>query len=235
MSSEQPRGGRGSTGSPLGSTAAIIIAIVAVVAGFLILRQINDDDDEASTTPDTEETIGGDSTVAGDTTPGDGGDTTLPGIVTTLPAETTPTTVFTVEGAIVVVANASNVNGAAGQLTTALTGAGFSMAGATDATEDLDASKVFYDPANTLSQAVASSVATSIGVAPGDVLPIASPAPVTGGALQGGATVLVMLGKDKAGKTLEQMVSGGTATATTVAGATATTTATADASTTTAG
>jgi hypothetical protein len=43
-----------------------------------------------------------------------------------------------------------------------------------------------------------------------------------------------MLGKDKAGKTLEQMVAADTGTATTVAGASATTAATAGATTTTA-
>jgi len=219
MSSEQPRKARESTGSPLGSTAAIIIAIVAVVLGFLILRNITDDDDDAGTDTDVTAVDGG--TVAtGDTTaPGDSGVTTLPGsetVFTTLPVETTPTTVFTVEGAIVVVANASNVNGAAGQLTTALTGKGFSLAGATDATEDLDATSVFYDSANTLAQAVAQTVAGTIGVDAASVLPIASPAPVEGGALQGGATVLVMLGRDRAGKTLEQMVAGDTAVTTTV-------------------
>ena len=51
MSSDQPRRreSSGSPGSPMGSTAAIVIAIVAVVAGFLILRQINKDDDDGAT------------------------------------------------------------------------------------------------------------------------------------------------------------------------------------------
>ena len=67
MSSEQPRRGRESTGSPIGSTAAIIIAIVAVVAGFLILRQINDDDD-CRRLDRRDDLRADDSTDAGDTT-----------------------------------------------------------------------------------------------------------------------------------------------------------------------
>ena len=212
MSSEQPRRGRESTGSPLGSTAAIIIAIVAVVAGFLILRQINDDDDTAATEITT--------AVGGTTGTGATGDTSgvaTTAVVTTLPVETTPTTVFTTEGAIVVVANASNVNGAAGQLTTALTGKGFDLVAATNASADIDVSKIAYDPSNPLAQSVAQSIASLMLIA--EVAPIESPAPVEGGALQGGATVLVLLGADKAAQTLDQMAAGETGTATTVGGA----------------
>jgi hypothetical protein len=220
MSSEQPRRGRESSGSPLGSTAAIVIAIVAVVAGFLILRQINDDDDDtldtgADVTTDAGGTIGADGTGNGSTLPAT---ETVP---TTAAIDTTTSSVVTTKGALVVVANASSVNGAAGQLTTALTGQEFDLVAATNATQKLDVSRVFYDPANAQAQAVATSVATLMGVA--EVLPLESPAPVDGGALQGGATVLVMLGSDKASQTLEQMGASTTpATATTVAGGTTT-------------
>jgi hypothetical protein len=218
MSSEQPRRGRESSGSPLGSTAAIVIAIVAVVAGFLILRQINDDDDDSlDTSADVTTDVGG-------TTGADGTGPTLPvteTVATTSVIDTTTSTVVTTKGALVVVANASSVNGAAGQLTTALTGKEFDLVAATNATEKIDVSRVFYDPANAQAQAVATSVASLMGVA--EVLPLESPAPVDGGALQGGATVLVMLGSDKASKTLDQMGAATTpATATTVAGATTT-------------
>src|SRR5215207_5443556 len=174
MSSEQPRSGRASTGSPLGSTAAIIIAIVAVVAGFLILRQINDDDDAADTslvtTPDEGSTATGDTTATGDSTVTTSATET---VAPTVAADTTTTTVFTTKGAIVVVANASSVKGAAGQLTTALTGREFDLVAATNATTKLDVSQVFYDPANAQAQAVATSVAALMGVA--EVLPLETP------------------------------------------------------------
>ena len=219
MSSEQPRrsgrDGTGSIASPMGSTAAIIIAVVAVVGGFLILRSIRDDD-------------GGGSTVTPTVTTAPPVDSTTPVSITTLPPDTTPTTVApTTEGATVVVANASRVDGAAGQFTTALQGAGFTTATATNAggaEEKLDNTKIYYDPANEGAQPVAEYISVLMGGV--EVATLPSPPPVADGALAEGVTVLVMLGSDKAGQTLEQM---GTTT-TTVAGAT--TLPTADTSTT---
>jgi hypothetical protein len=224
MSSDQPRRGRdntGSAGSPMGSTAAIIIAVVAVVAGFLILRQIRSDDGGTASVPDA-------------------------GVVTTLPLESTPastvtpvptqpalttTTQFvpTVDGATVVVANASTVNGAAGVLTTALQGKGFTTAEATNATVKQEATTILYDPTNSGALAVAQSLAVILGNPVVQEVP--SPAPVEGGVLPEGASVIVMLGSDKANKTLDQMgappttVPGGVATTLpTVGGETTTTT-----------
>jgi hypothetical protein len=224
MSSDQPRRARESSGSPLGSTAAIIIAIIAVVVGFIILRQIRDDDDDSGgvTTP---ELTTGDSTDATSEGTGDTTDVvTQPSVVvTTLPVETLPpTTQFTTEGAIVVVANASTVNGAAGQLTTALTGKGFDLSAAANATQKLDVSKIYYNAANTQALAVASSVASLMAVTAIEEMP--SPPPIEGGALPEGVDVLVMLGSDKASKTLDQMSLPESAT-TTIAGAETTTTA----------
>lgn len=218
MSSEQPRRGRdstGSVGSPMGSTAAIVIAVVAVVAGFLILRQIRDDDDGASGVVDT-----------GVTTTAAATDTTeAPVTVATTAAPAAPTTVAIVtEGAKVVVANASRVDGAAGVFTTALNGEGFDMAQATNAggsEAKLDVSKVYYDPTNAQALPVASSIAALMGNV--EVAEIISPPPTGDGVLPEGVTVLVMLGSDKAAKTLAQMAAGDTAVETTVAGETTTT------------
>ncbi len=198
MSSEQPRRGRDtamSAGSPMGSTAAIIIAIVAVVAGFLILRQIRDDDGgSTATVPEVVST-----TVPLDTDTA----TSLP-TGTTLPAATTTTQfVPTVDGATVVVANASTVNGAAGVLTTALQGRGFTTAKATNANVKQDATTILYDPTNTGALAVAQSLAVILGNPVVQEVP--TPAPIEGGVLPDGASVIVMLGSDKANKTLEQM------------------------------
>lgn len=204
MSSEQPVSDRESGGSgaaPIGSTAAIIIAVLAVVGGFLILRSLRDDSGTAA--PET---------TAAPTT-----------VVATTAAPTTapPTTLPVVkEGASVVVANSSGVNGAAGQLTTALEGEGFTVAKATNGTTRTATTTVHYNPANPNALAVATTLAATIGGAAVSEVP--SPAPIEGGALPTGVDVLVLLGSDKAGKPLSEMAAGSTAT--TVDPATATTT-----------
>lgn len=200
MSSEQPRRSRessGSSGAPMGSTAAIIIAIVAVVAGFLILREIRSDDGGEGAVPET--------TTA----------TTIdPALTTTsVPAETTTTVpAMTYEGATAVVANASTVNGAAGVLTTALTGKGFTLAKATNASEKRAETVVYYVDGDAAALAVGTSIASLLG--PGTtVQPMPSPPPVTDGALPPEVTVLVMLGSDKANLTLDAMAAATTTVA----------------------
>ena len=213
MSSDQPRRreSSGSPGSPMGSTAAIVIAIVAVVAGFLILRQIGDDDDDggvldSTTLPESQ--------------------VTQPPVGTVAPEPTAPpvteSTVFTpvTEGAIAVVANASTVNGAAGVLTTSLSGAGFTVGEPTNATVKQDASTVLYDSTDPDALAVASSIATLMGNI--EVLEIASPAPIEGGVLPDGASIVVMLGNDKANQRLQDMGTSTTLPGTTVPGDTTT-------------
>lgn len=190
MSTEQSPRGRegGSAGAPVGSAAAIVIAVIAVVGGFLILRTIRSDDSAASV-PET--------TAAPVTTE-------APVILTTLPPETVPTTppqVF--EGATVVVANASNVNGAAGRLSLALEGKGFTTAEATNATERAETSTIYYNAANPNALAVATTVSTLMGTVTVSEAP--TPVPIEGGALPEGVDVLVLLGSDKADKTLDQM------------------------------
>ena len=207
MSTEQPPRGReagGSGSAPVGSAAAIVIAVIAVVGGFLILRNIRSDDTAASV-PET--------TAAPVTTQ-------APIIESTQPPETVPTTppqVF--EGATVVVANASNVNGAAGRLSTALEGKGFTMATATNATSRLEVSTIYYNAANPNALAVATTASTLMGTV--TVAEAPTPVPIEGGVLPEGVDVLVLLGSDKADKTLDAM--GATPAATTTAPATATT------------
>jgi hypothetical protein len=223
MSSEQPRRPRdgGSAGSPMGSTAAIIIAIVAVVAGFLILRQIRDDDGGTASSG-----TGG----ATETTLAPGTETTLDPSQTVAPTIALPTTSTTppivTEGATAVVANASRVNGAAGVLTTALTGQKFLMSKGINATVKQEVSTVLYNPANPAALSVATSIATLMGGIVVSTLP--EPPLVEGGALPTGVDVLVMLGSDKASLTLEQMGAPATTTipgaATTLPGVETTTT-----------
>lgn len=207
MSSDQPRRSRdtaGSAGSPMGSTAAIVIAIVAVVAGFLILRQIRDDDGGSSVSVPDETTAPIDTSVADSST-------------TSAAVTSTTAPPMVMEGATVVVANASTVNGAAGVLTTALTGKGFTLAKATNATVKQEDSTVLYDPSDPEALAVATTVSTLMGNILVQEVP--SPAPIDGGVLPEGVSVLVMLGSDKANLTLDAMG----VTTTTVAGATTST------------
>ncbi|MEP7115826.1 MAG: LytR C-terminal domain-containing protein [Ilumatobacteraceae bacterium] len=102
-----------------------------------------------------------------------------------------------IEGAVVIVANASGVTGAAALLTQELGAVGFHMADATNTAgveEKVDVSKVYYLPAG-------ADVAASIGRVMGGVLVTRMPVPVSisgGPAALGEATVVVMLGKDLA-------------------------------------
>ena len=180
-----PRQGVG--GSPMGSTVSIVLAVVAVVVGFLILNNITGDgpsSDGASTPVDT----------VADTTPAS--------VVETSSTTTTEPPLVT-EGATVVVANASGVPGSAGRMTTELATLGFTMAEATNSTQTgLTASIVQYDPSIAAAQAVAESVARSLGGLTVEVVP--TPAPVDGGSLNG-AGVLVLLGTDEADKTIAQL------------------------------
>jgi LytR cell envelope-related transcriptional attenuator len=130
--------------------------------------------------------------------------TTTSTSTTTSTTSTTSTTTTTTlplitEGAVIVVANASNVNGAAQQLSQELTARGFHLANATNAAgveERLDASKVYFLPTGA---DVAASVGRVMGGFPVSRMPV--PVSITGGpAALGEATVVVMLGTDIANK-----------------------------------
>jgi hypothetical protein len=191
----------------MGSTISIVIAVVAVVVGFLILRNINNDSDDNSNAANSSPS----SVVDASTT-----------IASTSPAPST-TAPLVVTGATVVVANASGVGGAAGQYTTALQSVGFTMGKATNAAgadQRLDVSKVYYSPSDPEAAAVAASVVQAMGGPDNGVAAatMPSPVPVEGGdASLGDATVLVMLGKDLAGKPLPILAPEGTETTTTLA------------------
>lgn len=118
---------------------------------------------------------------------------------TTLPPTTTTTLPpLVIAGAIVLVANASGVDGAAKTLSAELAARGFTTAAAVNAAgieEDLDQSKVYYRPEG---EAAARSIATLMnGIV---VAPMPTPAWIVGAtAALADANVLVMLGHDFAG------------------------------------
>ena len=107
-----------------------------------------------------------------------------------------------------VVANANGIGGSAATMTDALgIGPGFTMGDPTDAsaaTGNLETTVIYYDPAQAAAQAVAESVNRALGGG-ATVLPLPGGTPPVASGDIGGAGVLVMLGLDKANKTLEEL------------------------------
>lgn len=183
-----PRQGVG--GSPVGSTLSIVLAVVAVIVGFLILRDLTGEDSVAGSS-DRNSVDGGNATTT----------TFDPGVTTTLaPAPTTTAPPLVTEGATVAVANGNTVGGSAGRMSETLGAAGYNMASPVNASSTIEDSIVYYDPGNPAAQAVAESVARSLGNVAVETVP--SPAPTDSGSLDG-AGVLVVLGNNQADKTLE--------------------------------
>ena len=111
------------------------------------------------------------------------------------------------DGATVVVANANGQGGSAATMATALEVAGFTMGDAmdaSDATGNLETTVIYYDPAQPAAQPVAESVNLVMGGG-ATVLPLPGGTPPVASGSIDGAGVLLMLGLDKAGKTLEEL------------------------------
>lgn len=188
-------------GAPVSGALAIVLAVIAVVAGFLILRSISGDEEQQLGIP-SDGAAAPSGTLAPTETTAQPGVTAAP-----IPTNAPTTPPIITQGATVIVANASGVGGTAAQMSTALATVGFGMGDPTNAAGLADAlatSIVYYDTAQAGAQAVAESVARSLG---GGVTVLPLPAgtpPVDSGNLNG-AGVLLMLGSDKAGKTLAEL------------------------------
>ena len=158
------------------------------------------DDDDTTTDEDEETTT---TVVAAAATT-----TTAAAATTAAPATTAPPTVeYVTEGATVVVANASGIDGAAGRLSERLTAVGFVMAEATNAADsvgNLATTQIYYDPAVEGALAVAESLKQAFGGGEIEVLEVAVPALTESGEL-GDANVLVLMGDDVADKSLEEL------------------------------
>lgn len=171
--------------------------MVAVAALTLGACGGGDDDDDAADTSSTTTTPSS-VTVSPVTQPAT--TTTTPPTTTTLP----PLELVT-EGATVVVANASGINGSAGRMTDALAAVGFTTGTATNSSESqLNTSKVYYDPENENAKAVAESLREALGGGDIEVLELTVPAPTSDGEI-GDASVLLALGNDTADKTLDEL------------------------------
>ena len=186
--SRPPVGSRGGGGNA-GGTIAIVVTVVALILGFVILRRIDDN---------TGATVSG---TTGPISSGDVVDTVDP--LTTIPATTIAPQVF--KGTLVQVANSSRQNGTAGMMTTALQGAGFDMTTAANGTTEpkLDISKVIYKADDPAALAVATTLATILGGLTVEAAGV--PIPVETGAWAAGSSVMLLLGNDLAGKTLDQI------------------------------
>ena len=207
-------GGRSSrstaSSAPMGSGVAIVVTAVALILGFLILRKVNDTGPEITSGPDkTEETS--------NTTPDTGSVDTTPAVATTLPP--------TYTGTMVQVANSSVQNRVAAMMSAALADVGFAMAEPTNGTAEpkLSLSKVIYNASDPAAKAVADTLGATLG---GLVVEAANvPLPITSGSWAAGSAVILLLGNDLAGKTIDQIQGGAVSglTTTSVAGATSST------------
>ncbi len=190
-------------GAPVSGALAIVLAVVAVVAGFFILRSISGDDEKQF---DLQSAGTGAPAGEGNNAP----ESTTPSSVVSTAPQSTTTTIVT-DGATVVVANANGQGGSAATMATALEVAGFTMGDAmdaSDATGNLEVTVIYYDPAQPAAQPVAESVNSVMGGG-ATVLPLPGGTPPVADGTIDGAGVLVMLGLDKANKTLEELSTGG--------------------------
>lgn len=158
---------------------SIAVAAVAVLLGFLILRDIGGNSGSTSTPAEAAPT----EAIATDIAPDE-----------SVPVPTLQLTAFKVQ-----VANASEVSGSAGELTTQLQGRGFIVQPAINSSEIMpkQTATVVYFIAG--SEDAAALIATTLGGVATAAMP--DPIPTESGAV-GEATVLIMLGTDIAGKPL---------------------------------
>ena len=105
-------------------------------------------------------------------------------------APTTTTTTVPHSSVTVVVANATETNGLAGQKSTILTGQGWAVQAPVDAATTEATSSVYYAAGQ---QASAAAIAATLGIKPTAVLPLTTAVPVTG---VSGDDVVVVAGSD---------------------------------------
>jgi hypothetical protein len=174
-----------------------MICAIALVAGAC-----GGDDDDTTDSASTTVAV----TVAPTTLP--------PATTTTSPPTTTTTIPLVTEGATVLVANASGINGSAGRMTDAIASVGFSTAAATNSSDtvgQLSVSQIYYDADDAAAEAVATSLKAVLGGGEIELLELGVPAPTESGDV-GDATVLLMMGNDISDKSLAELQGGGAVT-----------------------
>jgi hypothetical protein len=173
QTTERPPSAPSSRPSPV---RGVVLVAVAVVLGFFILRAI--DDTDADTAVDTAAGPGNETTVGADAPAG------------TEAAAPTPRAPAEV---IVIVANASGVQGAAAEQTERIASGGYQTAPAGNAPEGTQLQTTQVMPTAGF-EAEAAALAAAIGAPESAVQPLPEPPPVD----LAGANILVMLGTDLA-------------------------------------
>jgi hypothetical protein len=153
----------------------VVLVAVAVVLGFFVLRAIED----TGGGPTAEEIEAAADTTSSSEDAADSTDTTAPAARPT--AEV-----------VVLVANASGVQGAAAAQSEAIARGGYQVLPAANAPSEVEATQVM---ATAGYEADAAALAAAIGARPDSVVPMPDPPPLD----VTGAHVLVMLGPDLAG------------------------------------
>jgi hypothetical protein len=192
--------GAGAPARPATPIVAVIVAAVAGLLGLLILRNVQNDPGDSGFTDNTEEIT-------------DSTDVTDDSFVDSVP-DSTVTPVLVRTGAAVVVSNASGKKGAAGALTEELKARGYETGKAFTANSGTlyDTTQVLAAPGDATALAVAKTVLLEMGLT-GEPGILDESAPVKQSDV-GTATVLVLLGLDRAGQSLLPL-GGDSATATT--------------------
>jgi LytR cell envelope-related transcriptional attenuator len=173
QTTERPPAGPTRGSSPM---RGVVLVAVAAVLGFFVLRAI--EDTGGGPTPEEIE-------AANDTTaPPD--DTAASTDTTAAPAPRPPSEV------VVLVANASGVQGAAANQSETIAGGGYQVLPAANAPSEVEATQVM---ATAGYEADAAALAAAIGAPPDSVVAMPDPPPLD----LTGANVLVMLGPDLTG------------------------------------
>lgn len=180
--------GAGAPARPATPVVAVIVAAVAGLLGLLILRNVQNDSGDSGFSGGTEEVT--------DTTDFTG-DSTFDSV-----PDSTVTPVLIRSGATVVVANAANKKGAAGALTDELKARGYDTGKAFTANSGTlyDTTQVLAAPGDATALAVAKTVMLEMGLT-GTPGILDESAPVKQSDV-GAATVLILLGLDKANQSL---------------------------------
>lgn len=171
QTTERPPTGPARGSSPM---RGVILVAVAAVLGFFVLRAI-DDTGGGPTASDVET-----ATAEGST------DTTAPGSTDTTAPPARPA-----GEVVVLVANASGVQGAAGAQAEAIQAGGYQVLPAANSPTNVEATQVLATPGF---EADAAALAAAIGAPPESVAPVPDPPPLD----LAGANVLVLLGPDLA-------------------------------------
>jgi hypothetical protein len=172
--------------------------MIGVALAALALGACGGDDDDDADSSSTTSTLAVATTDRATTT-------TTPATAATTTTTLAPAPEYVTDGAGVVVANASGVDGAAGRLSERLVAVGFIVGPAANGTEsNLAVSKIYYDPANAQAQPVAESLRQAFGGGDIQLLEMGAPPPVESGDI-GGASIVVAMGDDIADKTLEEL------------------------------